>query len=456
MPDDAQVYDRDFSPGFLRKILALGVKSGLNKRVPGALLPAHFSGLAAGGRNASPRQRLAEVVERFERSAPGEHPGVETMDMLVERERARMRSDEGEALATEWAEVRAVSVVDAAYVEHEVREWVERLGVARAILDASALYERGASAAEVRGELMRALRASDSRPASRIVSVLATFPQRVAIWEAGDDAGPRVPTGFGPLDRALGGGVRLGEFFVFLAPPKGAKTTSLMNAWVNASRLHYGGLFCSFEMGERAMLLRADRNVAGATRVELRAEPERLARLYRGLVAGGAGEMFLRTGSPMERGAVDAVVKDVEDLRREGHDVEGLYFDFLNIIGANEGELEKRHELAQVARHISQAAKHLEVATWSAALVKQASIAKAKLRKNDLAESHEVVAVVDGLVGICAPEELVVQGMRSFYLAALREEGDEKYAGVYEIDVERMRINAVGDSPASAGDAEVG
>ena len=449
---DPPAYGQSFGPGFLRKVLSLCVRTGLHRRVPGACDPDHFAE-GSEGRLVGPRQRLARLVERHGEADPRGWPGLESMDHLVEAEVRRLRTDEAAALREEWGAVREAEVPDAAYVEGEVLEWIGRSRLQRALLGAADLYQRGESAAEIRKYVARAMRESEPASSGRSVPLIATYEERVALWERGEDLAGRVPTGFPKLDLALGSGVRPGEVMYFLAPPKGAKTSALLNVALNAARRRHGVAFFSFEMGAMPMLMRMDRNVARATKQELRADTSGMARAYRGLIAAGAGEVHLWTGSPREAGVVDAVQRHVEDLRREGERVDLVVLDFLNIMGSASGERELRHELAAISREITAAARALGTAVWSAALVKRSAIAKARIRKDDIAEAFEVIAVGDGFVGICASEELVQAGMRSLYVAALRDEADEQFAGTFRVDLDRMVFRSVKDEEAPHGAA---
>lgn len=456
MSDDP-IFERDFSPGFLRKVLSLCVRTGLHRRVPGAALPAHF-GAAGEARRKSPRQRVAELVERHGETAPREWPGVETMDTLVEREAATLREDEARALREEWVEIRSVEVTDKQWVEAEVGAWVDRLGVQRAILAAADLYQSGATAQEVRAHLLKALRGGAPSRDGVVTSLLETWRERMLEWERGDDGASRVPTGLRRLDHAIGGGVRPGEVFVFLAPPKGAKTAAQVNVTLNASRRHYGAAMFSFEMGARPMLMRMDRNVASSTKSELRAEPERIERAYRGMVAGGAGDVIVVTDVPLSESTCDAIERRVDDLRREGRVIDVVCADFLNIMTPSTRSGEKRHDLAQCARDMLQAAKNLGVAWWTAALVRREAVAKPVLKKTDIAEVFEAIAIAHGVIGICAPDELVLQNLRNLYVTALRDDEDGKSAGIVDVDLDRMKFRdaslerqAAAEPPGDAG-----
>ena len=439
MAEDA-TYERDFSPAFLRKIIALGVRTGLHRRVQGSLLPAHFAGSSDGSKK-SPRQRLAELVERHAEQDPKGWPGLETMDMLVDKAAAVMRPEEADLLRAEWTEIRNVPVTDAQYVEAEVAQWVDRLGVQRAILAAADLYQSGATATEVRAQLIRDLNQAAPTSDGTRVSLLETWRERLIAWEQGDDLASRVPTGLRRLDLALGGGPRRGESYFFLAPPKGAKTAAQMNVTLNAARRQFGAALFSFEMSSRPTTMRMDRNISASTKADLRADTTPLKKAYEGWIAAGAGDVIVYTDLPMSQSNCDMIERRVEEDRRMGKVIDVVCADFLNIMSPSGGAARGERDdltLARVAREMHQAAKNLGVVWWSAALVKREAIAKPKLQKNDIARVFEAIAIAHGIIGICAPEELVMQNMRNLYLTALRDDEDGKSAGLVELDLDRM------------------
>jgi len=261
---------------------------------------------------------------------------------------------------------------------------------------------------------------------------------RVESWRRGNERGDPVPTGFSALDRVLDGGPRRGEAFYFLAPPKGAKTSALVTVALGAVRRRFTALLVSYEMRARAILNRADRALTHSTKRELREDALRLERAVRGLRASGAGELYVFETGPQQAGAIQEVSGRLEHLRRQGILVDVVLLDFLNIMGASRQEREKRHELARISRDIAALAKEWDVVVWSAALVNRKAVDKPRIRKTDIAEAFEVIAVLDGAVAICGTEEMRKQRLRTLFVAALREEEDEREAGTYHVDLDRM------------------
>ena len=122
-----------------------------------------------------------------------------------------------------------------------------------------------------------------------------------------------------------------------------------------------------------------------------------------------------------------------------------VVFDYLNIMSPARQERELRHQLPAISREMSAIAKELDVVVWSAALVNRKSVEKERIKKTDIAEAFEVVAVADGMIAICAPQELRQLGQRRLYLAALREEEDERDGGIYQLDLDRMTFREAKD-----------
>ena len=104
------------------------------------------------------------------------------------------------------------------------------------------------------------------------------------------------------------------------------------------------------------------------------------------------------------------------------------------ILSSSTRERELRHELARTSREIAALTRRLDVVTWSAALVKREAVNKARVRKQDISESFEVVAVADGMTAICGTEEMREAGLGVLYQVAQREEEDEREAGTYRVD----------------------
>jgi len=261
--------------------------------------------------------------------------------------------------------------------------------------------------------------------------------------------GERIPTGFSELDAVLRGGPTRKEVHYFLAPPKGGKTAALLTVAGAALRRRYGVYVATFEMQAARMALRMDRLISRSRAEELTENLATLERAIAGLRASGAAELYIDEMAPNTPNAVAEVRRRIDRIRRQGGRVDVGIMDYLNIMGAG-GEDEKRHELAKVSRDMSSMAKEEDILVWSAALVNRAAVNKAVIRKTDIAEAFEVIAVLDGATAICATQAMARNNLRRFYEAAAREEADEARAGDYRVDFARMTFTPAEDGAIEA------
>lgn len=425
----------DFGEAFQRKIVALAVRGDLLVRAPGAF-QARFFGAS---RIQSPRRRLAEIVEKFAEQNRNERPGVETMDELVRREALLLKPGEREAFETEWQAARAAEIPDPGFVVGEVRKWAKDAALGAAVMRAAEIIEssrkvgRQDTLPDIRKIMDDALAVGEPEGEGGISLLEGSHS---ALW-AEDHTRRKVPTRFRTLDEALDGGPQFGEAMYILAPPGGGKSAFLINLTVNAARSRRGSAFFSYEMTKRAMIMRMDRSIARATKGEIRGRPVLVDLAVEGLRAGGSGDIWVQEFSARKQG-VEEAVRVVERRRGQGQEIDVVFFDFLNIMTASKAEREKRMELAAISREIAAAAKELDVVAWSAALVNRKGTEKEVIRKNDIAEAFEVAAVADGMIAICGSKETRERGQRRLFLAKLREEEDEKDAGLYQFDGARM------------------
>jgi replicative DNA helicase len=437
----------EFNEMFQRKILALAVRSDLLRSASDSFRPEFFD---VDSNVFSPRKALACIIEKFSKENRNERPGTATMDDLVLYETKRLPKNESSALIREWKIVRSIKIPDPNYVKDRVRRFAQESAIATAVMRAAEIIseaqENGTppDSKTIRRTIDEALRVGGSDSVRRGF-LIRDYALRAVEWKRVDSR-KKIPTGLKTLDAELSGGPARGEVFYILAEPKGSKTGFQLNAALGAARSRYGVAYFSYEMNWMKMLMRMDRNISRKNKNELQSSDglPALSRAIKGMKAAGSGEIVVQEFDARKHGCSEAA-RVVEELRGEGTDIDLVVLDYLNIMSSDTREKEKRHELAQISREMSQLARELNVVVWSAALVNRQAVEKTVITKADIAESFEVIAVLDGAIAICGDKPLRESGCRALYLAALREDEDEKLAGIYEVDREIMRFRDVTD-----------
>ena len=426
-----------FNENFQRQILALTLRSTLLRDLPGCF---HSRFFGADQRLKSPMQLLAEIIERFALRYQGERIDAAVMDELVRQQAQRMKPAERHQFEAEWGTIRSLEVANPDYVMDRMRWWARDQAIRKAITQSSELIGASVdSGKEIDIAAIQKLVEQASGVGHPYARGRMIFGEDGMYMWRETPMMFQVTTGYRALDAAMDGGPRRKEVMYFLAPPKGAKTAALINIAINASRNRKGVAYFSFEMGIRPMVMRMHRNIAMATKQELRVNVYPLRKAMKAMQSFGVKNIWIERYYPQKQGCAE-VAKTVEHLRAKGFEIDVVIVDYLNIMSPLQREQEKRHALAAISREISAMAHELDVVVWSAALVKRSAVDKAVVRKVDIAEAFEVISVADGAIAICGPADMRSAGFRQLYLTALRDNEDEKYAGLYRVDMDRMRI----------------
>lgn len=438
--------ERQWETGLQRSVLACAIRGELLSKIPGSVNPDLF------GSSSSPRRQIAECVSEYWDTYLS-RPTAELIDEYVQRRAGQLSAPERNALLEEWTEVVATELPESPEAIYDpVRKRLEYQRLTKAIREATEILVQDPDAVDAAREklLPEDIQVQGN---DKIWRFQADLEERLAIWRDGDGAyGKRVPTGLAALDIVLKGGPTLAESWYFLAPPKGAKTTCLLTCAASAIRRGYGVYFATFEMRAVRMMLRFDRTFSKLSKKELQeGDGEQwLKRAIAGLQAIQGGELYVEAKMPQQPGSVREAAARVREIRKQGGRVDVVILDYLNIMGSSKNEREKRHELARISRDMSAMAKDLNVLVWSAALVNRQSVNRRTIRKTDIAEAFEVIAVADGVVAISGTKAMVQNRYRRLFVAAAREEQDEAMAGSYRVDFDRMVIEPANEDDVKA------
>ena len=285
-----------WTEGFKRLTLACAVRRDLLSRFALALSLPNFQAVGGSGMLA-PQARVAAVLTKYwieYRSAPAPVYASE----LIEREGKSLGPEERAALAQEWQRVLDTDIPDdISFVYDQARKWTEHRALEDAVAKAADLLAKGPEfVSEAREVIAKAEPQESAR--KTLWEYTGESEQRLALWRKGDEWGEKIPTGLPALDRALGVGPTRREAYYFLAPPKGAKTASLLRVALGAARRRYGVYVVTYEMAAMRMMLRLDRMTAKASREELQEDLGKLERALAGmrLMAYSASAVMVRLG----------------------------------------------------------------------------------------------------------------------------------------------------------------
>lgn len=384
---------------------------------------------------------IAKLVERYHRA--GDVPGFEILASEVEHSfSASGASFTKEDALMELKEIEATDASAVNVIAADFSAFVSSYTAVRAIQDAYSSVMRAAERGKVDlDDVIGQITEKASQPTHQRGYLIEDVPPQVIANKIVDKIG------LDGLD-AISNGMREGEFFLFLGAPKGRKTSFLVNSAVGAllGNPDCRVCFISYELSVGEICERIDRVLLTRAIHYGYSGPEdrRMVIDYLGI----RNRLYVAY-LPASSTARDAY-RLIKKISSSGFKPHLVVLDWLMFMMPVNKKTERRHELAEVARDIAKLAKSLKCAVLSAHLLKRDSLKKKRgefISRIDVAESYEVIAVVDAAIAISFDVESP-NGHNEYELRiiAARRFEDDVSAGVYRVAYDGYTIESASAS----------
>lgn len=253
------------------------------------------------------------------------------------------------------------------------------------------------------------------------------------------DTNSKIGLGIPKLDKMLDGGLDRGELGMIMAPPKGFKTGTLVNIAVAAMSQRYKVAVFTLEVSEAKYMMRIESRISGLTRKELITETDKLDKAISRIKSVRGG--LVVKGYPMRTASVTTIHNHLDLLRAEKFVPDVVIVDYWDLLKDNSRSNEYRHQLANIGANLRALAQERDVVVWTASQVNRKAVDKKVIRKEDIAEAFEKIAIVDCAIAICqTKEEREIKPSRARMFVAASRENEEMGTAPVTIDYERMRI----------------
>jgi len=255
----------------------------------------------------------------------------------------------------------------------------------------------------------------------------------------------KISTGLKNLDKILGGGgPDRGELAMLMSPPKGFKTGMIANMAFSVIAQRLKAVIYTLEVSEANYTMRVERRASGLTKEELFEDEVKVEKALKRLESQGGG-LFVK-GFPMRTVTVNHINNHLDMLKSEGFSPDVVFVDYWDLIKPSDRSGEYRHQLSSIGTSLRAMAQERNIAVWTASQVNRKAVDKKIIRKEDVAEAFEKIAIVDMAVAICqTKEERALDPSRArLFVAANREASDTGIAYI-TIDYDRMRIRPLRD-----------
>jgi len=256
--------------------------------------------------------------------------------------------------------------VDLGFIGSRVRDWARNRAVGLALDDSITLFESGAHD-QIDARLKEALSVGiDTGEAGD--DFFEGIEDRIRSYGSGEFRRDSIPTGIASLDSddVLEGGIGRGELGLLMAAPGGGKTMGMLNFAKGALFHGYNVSYYSLEIPLKKLNRRFDMSIAGMTKQELAANPNRaIKRINR---ASKILKSRLRTYHfPSGALTVPQLQAHIRQEMAFGFKPDVVFVDYDKLLKPYPGtEKAERHErIEQNVLYLRGVASELSVGMWS-------------------------------------------------------------------------------------------
>jgi replicative DNA helicase len=209
------------------------------------------------------------------------------------------------------------------------------------------------------------------------------------------DHEPRVPTGITHLDRLIGGGLKAGELGILLGLPKGFKSGTMLNFAYSAMQVYNGlnVLYITLELDAELVGLRFDFRVAGRTKEQLIADPEKFMKVLRTRMDAGIGRNRLFIKQFRTKTATCDTLRTYIDRVQEHYGIKiGMVIvDYLDLMKATRKREKSYQEDVDICEDLRDIAIEYRIPIWTACRATREAVGKKRISMAHMSRAFERV-----------------------------------------------------------------
>ncbi|MGA3118784.1 MAG: DnaB-like helicase C-terminal domain-containing protein [Syntrophobacteraceae bacterium] len=293
------------------------------------------------------------------------------------------------------------------YIEAKVGEFLETRAMELALVDSIDFLKKG-KLDEILDEISKARSVKRTGDKEREFFIFGDDMEEY-VKELEDPAEEErlkgVPTGIRGLDDLLlWGGIDTEEMLIDCGPPGRGKSISLLNKAIWANLHGDNILYYTLEVSRKVYRMRYYACLTGVPIIKLRSEAETFKKRWARL-----RELFPKMGKfilrdlPARALKPSTIKQDIRFCRDHGRDIKGVVVDYADIMSADKkfSTEDKRLEVGNIYEELRRIGKEFKVYIYSASQGNRASLNKAEIDIDSLAEDFSKAFTADYVCGLC-------------------------------------------------------
>jgi len=199
-----------------------------------------------------------------------------------------------------------------------------------------------------------------------------------------------IPTGWGELDKQMGGGLGRGEIGTIIAPSGFGKSHALVNVGASAAKAGFSVVVYSFELSEKHLGNRYDSYFSGVPIGEIPNNKDKI----RSTIAEMQPKLIIKS-YPTKSASIMTVRNHLSKLRLRNFVPDLLVVDYADIMRSTKNYDSKRFEHESVYEDLRGLAMELNCAVWTASQTNRSAIDDEVISLSKVSESYGKIMVSD-------------------------------------------------------------
>lgn len=307
-------------------------------------------------------------------------------------------------------------VTDREYIAEEVATFCRHQAIKAAVLRAPKLLQ-DEKYEEIETDIRAAVQVG-TQVMDLGVQYFVDWPERLRRRHEQQVKGT-MPTGITELDRIIGGGLKIKQLGLWMAPTNRGKTIALGQCGKRAVISKHKVIHYTFEMSADSISERYDSSFSTIAMRDLDVEEailaERLEKFGRMW-----GNTLLIKEFPTKRAGVAEIHAHIMQCQSLGFDPDLILVDYLDLLKPPQRYKERRDELTAITEELRGMAVDIEKATWSATQSQRAAISMETHTEEHVSEDIGKINTADIAITINQTKEEVDAGIMRLFLAKNR------------------------------------
>jgi KaiC/GvpD/RAD55 family RecA-like ATPase len=258
-----------------------------------------------------------------------------------------------------------------------------------------------------------------------------------------------IPTGWGPIDEALNGGLERGTLSTIIAPTGAGKSMFLTNIACSGIESGYDVLYCTLEMADYKIGLRADSYFSG---VKINDLPNNADTVIAAQQKKVKGRLIIKEW-PTKQASVQTIRAHLQRLESiRGFKPTILIVDYADLLrGTRYTNGEKRHELEATYEELRGLAQEMRIAVVTADQTNRAGLNEDVVTLSSIAEAYAKATVCDVIITISRKLEDKQRKMGRMFIAKSRLGADGiVFSFLFDPSTVKAHILKQGEDPMQA------